>query len=150
MHVQRLTVWLDVLLACIFLIVGPQPGRASDIVKIPRLSTPPRLEDFSDMTPQCKSAQLANVTDFIQEFPSDGKPATQRTDVYLGYDSANLYVVWVCWDSDPHAIRAHLTRREAVTPPDDDYVELTLDTFHDQRHGFLFDVNPRGVQPYAL
>ncbi len=104
----------------------------------------------TDMTPRGNSAQLAKVTDFIQQQPSDGKPATQRTDVYLGYDAANLYLVWVCWDKDPHAIRGHMTRREAVTPPDDDYVELTLDTFHDQRHGFLFDVNPRGIQSDAL
>ncbi len=102
------------------------------------------------MTPRGDAAQLAKVTDFIQLQPSDGKPATQHTDVYMGYDKANLYLVWVCWDSDPHAIRGHMTRREAVTPPDDDYVELTLDTFHDQRHGFLFDVNPRGVQADAL
>jgi len=102
------------------------------------------------MTPRGDAAQLAKVTDFIQQAPSDGKPATQRTEVYLGYDRANLYMIWVCWDKDPKAIRGHLTRREAVTPPDDDYIELTLDTFHDQRHGFLFDVNPRGVQADAL
>ena len=43
-----------------------------------------------------------------------------------------------------------MTRREAVTPPEDDYIELILDTFHDQRHGFLFDVNPLGIQADAL
>ena len=93
---------------------------------------------------------MARVSGFIQEYPSDRQPGTERTDVYLGYDSASLYLVWVCWDSNPHAVRGHMTRREAVTPPDDDYVELTLDTFHDQRHGFLFDVNPRGMQADAL
>lgn len=119
-------------------------------VRIARVPTPPRLEDFAEMTPDGNAAQMAKVTDFIQLAPSDGKPATQRTDVYLGYDKTNFYMVWVCWDNDPRAIRGHMTRREAVTPPDDDYVELTLDTFHDQRHGFLFDVNPRGVQADAL
>jgi len=119
-------------------------------VRIPRVTSAPRLEDFEDMTPRGNATQLAKVTDFIQQQPSDGKPGTQRTEVYLGYDQANLYMVWVCWDANPAAIRGHLTRREAVTPPDDDYVELTLDTFHDQRHGFLFDVNPRGVQSDAL
>jgi hypothetical protein len=119
-------------------------------VRIPQLSKPPRLEDFDEMTPRGDAAQMAKVTDFIQLAPSDGKPGTQKTDVYLGYDHTNLYMVWVCWDTNPGAIRGHLTRREAVTPPDDDYVELTLDTFHDQRHGFLFDVNPRGVQSDAL
>ncbi|MDQ1387955.1 MAG: hypothetical protein QOF56_1409 [Acidobacteriaceae bacterium] len=129
---------------------GAHAASAAAGVQIPRVSSPPRLEDFQEMTPSVNSAQLAKVTDFIQQSPSDGKQATERTDVYLGYDAANLYLVWVCWDKDPQAIRGHLTRREAVTPPDDDYVELTLDTFHDQRHGFLFDVNPRGVQSDAL
>ncbi len=150
MLVHRLTPGLHVLLGCIFLIFGAQAGKAAAGVKIPRVTNPPRLEDFIEMEPRGDATQLAKVTDFIQQQPSDGKPATQRTDVYMGYDQANLYLIWVCWDADPHAIRAHMTRREAVTPPDDDYVELTLDTFHDQRHGFLFDVNPRGVQADAL
>src|SRR5713101_3899182 len=150
MRVYRL-IWLNVFLwVSTFLISCAHAASAPAGVHIPRVSSPPRLEDFQDMTPSGNSTQLAKVTDFIQRAPSDGKPATQRTDVYLGYDTANLYLVWVCWDKNPGAIRGHLTRREAVTPPDDDYIELTLDTFHDQRHGFLFDVNPRGVQSDAL
>ena len=102
------------------------------------------------MKPRGAATQLRKVSSFTQQAPSDGKPATEPTDVYVGYDSTNLYVVWVCWDANPHAVRAHLARREGVTPPDDDYVELTIDTFHDQRHGFLFDVTPLGVQADAL
>jgi hypothetical protein len=150
MRVYRLVRFVVCLFFSLFLLFATDTAGAATGVRIARVSAPPRLEDFEDMMPRGNSAQLAKVTDFIQQQPSDGKPATQSTDVYLGYDSANLYLVWVCWDKDPHAIRGHLTRREAVTPPDDDYVELTLDTFHDQRHGFLFDVNPRGVQSDAL
>jgi hypothetical protein len=150
MRVHRLILRLAILLCSIFFVTVVLSAGAATGVRIPRVTNAPRLEDFEDMTPRGNSTQLAKVRDFIQQAPSDGKPATQRTDVYLGYDQANLYVVWVCWDTDPHAIRGHLTRREAVTPPDDDYIELTLDTFHDQRHGFLFDVNPRGVQADAL
>jgi len=130
--------------------LGTVAAHAAGSVRIPRISTPPRFADFENMEPHGSARELAKITGFIQEFPSDGQPGTQRTDVYLGYDSANFYLVWVCRDSNPHAIRGHMTRREAVTPPDDDYVELTLDTFQDQRHGFLFDVNPRGVQADAL
>ena len=88
------------------------------------------------MKPHGAATELRKISGFTQQQPSDGKPATQPTDVYIGYDATRLYVVWVCWDSKPHAVRAHLSRREAVTPPDDDYVELIVDTFHDQRHGF--------------
>jgi hypothetical protein len=150
MHISRLPGALGMVLSCI-LVTGTHCAAAdAPAVNIPRVSSPPKLEDFAEMTPRGDSTQLAKVTDFIQQAPSDGKPATQRTEVYMGYDKANLYLVWVCWESNPGAIRGHLTRREEVTPPDDDYVELTLDTFHDQRHGFLFDVNPRGVQSDAL
>jgi hypothetical protein len=152
MHSHRHTVGFVAFLLSAIVLAATTVARAAApaSVRIPRVSRPPRLEDFEDMAPSGDSTQLAKLTDFIQQQPSDGKPATQRTDVYLGYDGANLYAIWVCWDTDPHAIRAHLTRREAVTPPDDDYIELTLDTFRDRRHGFLFDVNPRGVQADAL
>ncbi len=149
MHVRRCLIRLSVWLSCTFLASVCFAADAS-VTTIPRVTSAPKLEDFADMTPHGNSTQLSKVTDFIQQTPSDGKPATQRTEVYMGYDQANLYLVWVCWDTKPGAIRGHLTRREEVTPPDDDYVELTLDTFHDQRHGFLFDVNPRGVQSDAL
>jgi hypothetical protein len=148
MHVNRLR--LDLILLCSIFLAGVAHAGAATGVRIPRVSKPPRIEDFENMKPSGDSTQLAEVTDFTQQQPSDGQPATQRTDVYMGYDQANLYLVWVCWDTDPHAIRRHWTFREASTPPDDDYVELTLDTFHDQRHGFLFDLNPLAMQADAL
>ena len=126
-------------------------------LKIPRVSHPPKLEDFEAMAPSGAATELQRVTGFIQNQPSDGKPATERTDAYLGYDQSNMYIVLVCWESDPHGVRANLTRREPLSTissssafDSDDYVEITLDTFQDQRHGFLFDVNPKGVQADAL
>lgn len=102
------------------------------------------------MTPQGAATELQHVTDFLQRTPSDGEAATERTDGYFGYDQSNLYIVMVCWDRK-HGVRANLTRREPSTPFDsDDYVEVKLDTFQDQRHAFVFDVNPRGVQADAL
>ena len=61
--------------------------------------------------------------------------------------------MWLCRDSQPGAIRALLTPRDPVDPTltyNDDFVELTLDTFHDQRHGFVFTANPLGIQTDAL
>jgi hypothetical protein len=123
---------------------------AATAIKIPRVTRAPKLEDFESMAPQGAAAELQRVTGFIQNQPSDGKPGTQRTDAYLGYDESNLYVVLVCFDSN-HGVRADLTRREPSTPFDsDDYVEIVLDTFQDRRHAFQFDINPRGVQADAL
>lgn len=91
---------------------------------------------------------MVRVSDFIALHPIDGSPPTQRTDVYMGYDSNSLYVVWICFDQEPGKIRAHLGRRENIF--DDDYVELTLDTFHDQRHGLVFSTNALGIQSDGL
>src|SRR5450432_1909258 len=118
---------------------------ATTSIKITRISHAPRLEAFENMSPSSAAAELQQITGFIQNQPSDGKPATERTDAYLGYDESNLYVVLVCFDSHHH-VQANLTRREPSQPFDsDDYVEIVLDTFQDQRHAFIFDINPKGV-----
>jgi len=116
-------------------------------VTIPHLASAPTLEQFEGMQPQGAATKMLHVSGLIQRSPSDGAAPTQRTEVYLGYDEAALYIVWLCFD-DKHVTRAHLDRRENIF--DDDYVELLLDTFEDKRHGFVFDVNPLGVQADGL
>jgi hypothetical protein len=112
---------------------------------IPRLERAPTLEDFAEMKPSAElEGRLARVEGFVQRVPGDGQPASQPTVAYLGYDEQNLYVIFVCFDREPEKIRARLTARERVT--DDDLVEVWLDTFADQRRGYVFVANPYGVQ----
>jgi hypothetical protein len=118
---------------------------------VPHVSQAPKLENFEDMVPQGAGAQLRPIPSFTQNFPYDGKAPSQKTNAYIGYDDTNLYIVFICFDTQPRGIRAQMSRREPSTPFDtDDYVEITLDTFHDQRHGFVFDINPMGIQADAL
>jgi hypothetical protein len=91
---------------------------------------------------------MAKVEGFVQRNPSDGDPATQRTEAYMAYDDDNLYIVVLAFDTDPDKIRARMARRENAFG--DDFIEVTLDTFNDQRRGFLFWVNPLGIQADAL
>lgn len=101
------------------------------------------------MKPNGGSAlKMARVEGFIQSRPRDGEPSTQRTEGYLGYDAKNFYVVYVCFDSEPEKIRARMARRENAWG--DDWVELTLDTYHDQRRGYVFWSNALGVQAEGL
>ncbi len=88
---------------------------------------------------------MARVHSFRQTAPSDGEAATQETEVYLGYDQLNLYVVFVASDTEPDKVRGTLTRRENIDNSDD-WVEVALDTFSDGRRAYLFDCNPLGVQ----
>ena len=115
------------------------------LLVIPRTEQPPSLEDFLEMRPNAEmDGRLARVEDFVQRRPSDGAPPSQRTEAYLGYDHENLYVVMICFDSEPERIRARMTRREDIFA--DDKVFVSLDTFHDQLRSYTFGVNPLGIQ----
>ncbi len=122
-----------------------RPLGANTTLVIPRVSEPPTLEDFLAMTPNEKwEGKLAQVEDFTQRLPSDGQPASQKTIAYLGYDSDNLYCIYVAFDSDPARIRAHRVARDGFYM--EDKIDLFLDTFHDHRRAYVFSVNPYGHQ----
>ncbi len=129
---------LGVLLFCLSLAAPAQS--AKDVLHIPRVTRPPKLSDFIAGTP--REAEMV-VSDFVQMDPSDGAPATQKTTAYLSYDDKNLYVGWICKD-DPAKIRARIARRKDIG--NDDRVTINIDTFHDHKHSFFFDVNPYGIQ----
>lgn len=121
-----------------------QPG-----VKIPRVDRPPALADFLEMKPNAAwEGRMARIENFLQREPTDGKPATERTEAYVGYDARNFYVIFVCFDSEPGKIRARLGRRENIFG--DDLVVVFLDTFHDRQRNYQFFVNPLGIQADAI
>ena len=116
--------------------------------KIPVLSRPVRLADFQQMQirPELHE-QMAEIDGFVQSAPSDGTAATQKTTVYVGYTATTLYVVFICFDTDPRLVRTHMARRENLQA--DDHVSVLLDPFADRRRGVLFSLNPSGVQADA-
>jgi hypothetical protein len=112
--------------------------------KIPRVHRAPKLEDFLENHP--REAELA-VTDFRQNTPGDGTPATEATTAYLSYDEKNLYVAVVCKDEAGN-VRAHLSKREDLDQ--DDGVGVLLDTFRDFHRAYFFFSNPLGVQADSI
>ncbi|HEY1265352.1 MAG TPA: DUF5916 domain-containing protein [Terriglobales bacterium] len=89
--------------------------------------------------------KLARLTGFIQRLPDDGRPPTQQTDAYLGYDSRALHIVFVAHDAEPAKIRARLDHRESIGS-DEDQVGIYIDTFRDRHRAYQFECNPLGVQ----
>jgi len=124
---------------------APPPDAAKiPLSKIPRVHRAPKLEDFLENHP--RQAELA-VTDFRQNSPGDGIPATESTTAYLSYDDKNLYAVFVCRE-EPGEVRAHLSKREESSQ--DDAGGLVLDTFNDFHRAYYFFSNPLGVQTDAI
>ena len=148
MHATQYLRWLLLALVCSAHLLLADDSNFGKI-RIPRVDTPPRIEEFLTMGPSpAWQGKLAKAEQFRQRIPSDGAPSTERTEVYFGYDAKNLYAIFVCFDREPQKLRARLSRREDVF--DDDFVELMLDTFNDHRHSYAFFSNPLGVQADAL
>ena len=114
-------------------------------IDIPRVSRPPVLADFTAMEAPEAALGMRAIEGFVQRFPSDGDPVSERTVAYIGYDAAFLYVAFQCFDREPGKIGAHLIPRDAL-PSDEDSVAVQIDTFRDLAHGYGFQVNPLGVQ----
>ena len=83
------------------------------------------------------------ASDFIQQEPKEGAPATERTDVWVFFDDDNLYIVGRCWDSQPQRMIATEMRRDGNLMQNDN-LTITLDTFMDRRTAFYFQTNPVG------
>lgn len=119
---------------------------ANNTLRIPRVSRPPKLNDFIAMKPAPEFANggMLLVTDLKQRLPKDGAPVSQKTEVYLGYDQKNFYAAIIAFASDTSKIRAHLSKREDIWH--DDVFMVMLDTFSDKRRAYGFGSNPLGVQ----
>ena len=118
---------------------GLVPGRPT--VRPPRTDTPPdidgRLDDVAWRT-------AATITEFSQQAPLEGAPATEDTDVYLAYDSDHLYFGFHLHYTDPSIMRANRVDRD--TSWADDLITIYIDTFLDQQRAYDFDLNAYNVQ----
>jgi hypothetical protein len=82
-------------------------------------------------------------SDFVQSFPDEDAAPTERTELRVLYDDDNIYVGVKCFDSHPNEILRNLGRRDS--PPASDSVGIGIDSAHDHRTAYVFQVNASGV-----
>lgn len=92
--------------------------------------------------------EVPAATDFIQRFPNDGNPATEKTEARVIYTEDAIYVGARAYDSSTDSIAATLFRRDGSAYSDWFYVNI--DSYDDNRTGFSFAVNPKGVRKDIL
>ena len=85
------------------------------------------------------------LTDFIQQEPHEGEPATEQTEAWIFFDDRNLYIAARCLDSHPERMVANEMRRDHNDINQNENFVVTLDTFYDRRNGFYFQTNPLGA-----
>ena len=129
---------------------GPQFGGASAAgslagrpsVQPPRTQVPPIVDGRLD---DAVWQDAALITGFVQRQPQDGAPATEKSEVYVAYDSDNIYLGFYAHYSDPGMIRANRTDRDQAAQRDDTF-SVWFDPFLDQQRAYVFTVNGYGVQ----
>jgi hypothetical protein len=122
---------------------------------IPLLAQPQIKAVFTDTPPDIdglvnedvwKKASVIN--ELFQREPKPGDPASEKTEFFFLYDHDNIYIGIHCYD-DPKGITAKELARD-VSLGDDDRVQVILDTYHDGRSGYWFQIGPRGSIGDAL
>ena len=108
-----------------------------------RTTQPPQLDGVLE---DAEWGHAALIDEFVQQEPSEGDPATERTVVRLMYDEHALYVGVEAYDSIPNAVIATEMRRDSRQLLDEDNFQLILDTFNDSRSGYMFVTSPLGAK----
>lgn len=108
-------------------------------IKIPKTSNPPEIDGRVN-DESWESAAL--IDEFFQREPHEGKTLTERTEIFIAYDTDHIYFGIKCYQ-DPKSIAAKEMLRGASLPHDD-RVHIILDTYQDGRNGFFFEINPLG------
>ncbi len=89
------------------------------------------------------------ITEFRQREPYEGGPATETTEVRILYTRHAVYFGIYCYDSEPSRIIATELRRD-VSQDLDDHFEILIDSNHNRRGAYVFEVNPLGTQNDGL
>jgi Domain of unknown function (DUF5916) len=116
-------------------------GRAT--VRAIRLAQPLAIDGRLD---EAVYASVPPISDFIQMEPNGGEPATERTEVWILFDNANVYVSMRAWESQPDRLIATEMRRDSNNIRQGDSVAFGLDTSYDRRNAFQFEVNALGAR----
>ncbi len=83
--------------------------------------------------------------DFTQQDPTEGAPASEKTEVRIVMGKGNVYVSVICFDADPSKIIVSQSRRDASLNETDSVV-MVFDTFNDSQNAFVFGTNPLGIE----
>lgn len=82
---------------------------------------------------------------FWQVQPDEGQPATQETEVFIGFLGDSLYIGVVAYDDDPGGIIVTDARRDSQLH-DSDSFQVIIDGQLDRQNGFVFGTNPLGME----
>jgi len=127
----------------------PKQGGVPELLRTAqaiRVEKGPTLDGTLDDPSWRKATPISN---FLQREPFEGQTPTEKTEVRILYTKHEVYFGIACFDSRPQKIIATELRRD-VSQELDDYFEIVIDSAHDRRNAYVFQINPLGTQRDAL
>ena len=139
-------------LPLLFLGVVGSPARAQQAASTHQIAVPEvgavRLAGSIQIDGRLDEAAWSSAqpaTDLKQMEPTDGAPATQRTEVRFLFDEDALYVGARMFDDRGAAgVTSRLVRRDGDMASD--YISVQFDTYHDHLGSAEFILNPANVK----
>ena len=118
---------------------GPAPLASARPARTLRTVTSPlRLDGPLD---EAVSRELRPASDFIQEDPDVGAPATERTEIWVMYDDETVYGGGRMWESEPVRMIANEMRKDSPMVFQNESLTIAFDTFYDRRNGVAFVIS---------
>lgn len=107
------------------------------------LTSAPRID--GDVLNDEVWANVSPTSGFTQVRPNEGVPASQRTEVFIGYTADTLYIGVMAYDDNPQAILVTDSRRDSALD-DTDSFQVIIDGLLDRQNGYVFGTNPAGIE----
>ena len=122
----------------------PPAGPIRPVVSAARASGPIQIDGRLD---ESAWAAARPSTDFTQVDPEEGQPVSEGTEARVLFDEGAIYIGVRLHDRQP--VSERLGRRD-MDLLDSDWLGVVIDSYHDHRTAFSFDLNPAGVQRDAV
>jgi hypothetical protein len=90
--------------------------------------------------------RITPMSEFVQVEPTEGAPATEKTEIWILFDDDNIYAVARCWETRPDRIIANELRRDNNNIIQNDNIAFAFDTFYDRRTGVAVQTTPIGAR----
>ncbi|WP_197493038.1 DUF5916 domain-containing protein [Woeseia oceani] len=107
------------------------------------LATVPQLD--GDVLNDPAWSNVVPTGDFWQIQPAEGQPASQKTEVFIGFTDDSLYIGMVAYDDNPAGIIVSDSRRDSELDNTDSF-QILIDGMRDRQNGFVFGTNPAGLE----
>ena len=139
---QRLLA-LVLLISATFSVMAEGPPAERPVMQAFNLQTAPQID--GNVLDDSAWNGVIPTSGFWQVQPNEGSPATQKTEVFIGFLDDALYIGMVAYDDNPEGIIVTDGRRDASLNETDSF-RVIIDGLLDKQNGYIFGTNPLGME----